>query len=109
MEDVGYIKWWDAQQNLYKKAILERPFDGFYTDTRTRTAVFRIVGLVETFDGRVGYILMRPPLTRIIGGVPAWALTRVFEWDEEQLNMINSSDNPQLFLEPRGWFEYRTK
>lgn len=108
-QDPEYIKWFESRPQKVKDAFQAMPFERFYTDKATQTAVYRLYGVTENKDGTCGYHACSAHLfwtNDVIGGISAEDLLPVEKWNEEQLQKIRMNNVPQAFLFPDGWIKF---
>lgn len=104
----GYIEWFKSRTQAVQDAFLALPFEKFYTDKATQTAVYRIYGVIENKDGSVAYhaVSARVGWTHdVIDGIPAENLVQLDRWNDNHLEKIRMNNRPRLFLLPNGWVQ----
>lgn len=89
-----------------KEIYKQYPRWGFYTDKETKTAVYRVYGVIIMKDKstRLHVASCKVGWTNdIVGGIPSDHIVRIDQWSKVHRLKIRMSNCPYVFLDPYGW------
>jgi len=102
-----FADWYANRPQSVRNLLETKPFEKFYTSKHSHKEVVRVWGIAEMSDGSLRYhaACAHPFHTNILDALDPDELQVVDKWNEDQLKLIRSNDQPLVFLMPDGWRE----